>query len=308
MNYNDRDFVAMALPSVHDVYYRHNYNALIKLYHEMMIILAGLHKVHIHGDPASLAALKSCGTIPAGVKFDLSFPHSPWIRDYMPIYGRNGWVKPIYKPSYQPQTLSAKIDLWANKWLTENKVGYKPLQLVIDGGNIIISPDQTVAILTEKVFHDNPDYLRDNVASMISEAFGINRFIVLPCENRDITGHVDSMCRWISNDTLLINRYPSSFRSRLMSCLQAKLPSDTKIVEIPYCPSSSEFAGFPSASGAYLNFLKTSKCCIIPTFCDVQRDRKAFQLISEYCDVPCLQVNSEAISKYGGVLNCISWN
>ena len=226
----------------------------------------------------------------------------------MPIHGRNGWVKPIYRPSYQPQALSAKVDQWATKWLAENKVGFKPLNLVLDGGNIVISPDYKVAIFTDRVFQDNPYEFRDDVAGLIKDAFGVDQIAVIPCEPRDLTGHVDSMARWISNDTLILNRYPSAFRTRLMNCLQPKLPADTKIVEIPYCPSSTEFAGFPSASGAYLNFLLTSKCCVIPTFCNVQRDMKAFVIISEQSKVPCFAINAEAIAKYGGVLNCISWS
>ena len=308
MNYNEGNFVLLAMPAYNDQIYRNKFNSIAKMYYELITLIAKFHRVVVMIDPQSGASLKAVGKIPPNVQFDLSFPKSVWVRDYFPVRGRSGLIKLQYQPSYISRGEAQSVEQWVRKWLADNKVGYKPLDIIIDGGNIIISPDFQTAILTERVFHDNADLLRDNVAEMIRNAFGVEDVIIIPPEERDLTGHADGMIRWINHDTILLNRYPSKFRARVMDCLLKKLPDNVNIIEVPYTPSTEEYSDFPSAFGCYLNFINTPKFCIIPTFSNAVRDIEMCNIISQYCEVPLFSIECEAIARFGGVLNCISWN
>ncbi len=308
MNYNEGNFVVLAMPAYNDQNYRNKFNSIAKMYHELITLVAKFHKVIVLVDPRSCAALQSVGRIPMNVSFDVCYPRSIWVRDYFPVRCSNGHVKPKYQPSYISRGESQSAELWVRKWLADNKVGYRSLDLVIDGGNIIISPDFKTAILTERVFHDNSDLLRDRVAAKISESFEVDNVAIIPSEPKDITGHADGMIRWINHDTILLNRYPTAFRTKLMDSLVPKLPDNVKIIEVPYAPSAEEYSNFPSAIGCYLNFLKTPKCCFIPNFNYAMRDIEVCNIISQFCEVPQFNVESEAIARFGGVLNCITWN
>ena len=308
MNYNDQNFVLLAMPERNDLIYRNSFNSIAKMYYELITLVSKFHKIVVLVDPYSCETLQSVGRIPRNVSFDVSFPRSIWVRDYFPVRGRGGLVKTKYQPSYISRGEAQSAEQWVRKWLADNKVGYRSLDLVIDGGNIIISPDFKTAILTERVFDDNSDLLRDRVAEMISESLEVDNVIIIPLEPNDPTGHADGMIRWINHDTILLNRYPTAFRTRLMNSLLPKLSSDIKIIEIPYAPSTDEYYNFPSAIGCYLNFLKTPKCCIVPSFSYAARDIEVFNIISQFCEVPQFDIESVSVARFGGVLNCISWN
>ena len=302
------DTVVVALPAHDDPYYSHNYANLIAYYHELLSVVSEFHDVTVICNRWSAASLRSCGVLPAGVRLSISDPKSPWIRDSFPIICKNCYVKPIYRPTYQDEFESANIESWASKWLTENHIPFNQLRLILDGGNVAVSPDMNTVILTDRVYKDNSEYFSVSVREMLMEALGVSEVIIIPQERGDVTGHIDSMLRFVNNKKILVNAYVGEFRTKLFKCLQAKLPDDVEIIEIPYYPSRSIYQGFPSASGCYLNFLLTSKCCVIPTFCNALHDRRAVELISKHIEVPVYTVNSEAIAKYGGAINCVAWN
>ena len=110
MNFIKNDSVLVSLPSHDDHYYSHNYRNIIKFYYELITVVSQYHDVIVISDQWSASTLKSCGSLSPRICLSISHPVSPWIRDYFPILGKTGLVKPTYSPSYQNQFESASVD------------------------------------------------------------------------------------------------------------------------------------------------------------------------------------------------------
>ena len=171
-----------------------------------------------------------------------------------------------------------------------------------------MSPDFNTIIMTNKIYKDNSELFSSSINEMLMEAFGSATVICIPCEKGDVTGHIDSMCRWVSNYKIIINSYAGDFRNKIFKYLEAKLSENVRIIEIPYAPSTGIMSGFPTAKGCYLNFLLTSRCCVIPLFCNAKNDHLAVEIISKHVSVPVITVTAEPISIYGGAVNCVTWH
>jgi len=136
---------------------------------------------------------------------------------------------------------------------------------------------------------------------------GVDRIVFIPPEPGDVTGHADGMVAWIGADTLIVNRYTGRFRSKFRQALDEGLPHNVRIVEVPYEPSGQVLRGFPSAIGNYVNMLVSSKIVLMPSYGLIHIDDEINQIMSLVTKRVALKINSSAIARYGGSLNCISW-
>lgn len=81
-----------------------------------------------------------------------------WLRDFMPVKTKSGkYVSFRYEPSYladDPQLrTNFKTDIAPHFVLP---VTY--LNINLDGGNVVFSPSKTKAVITDRVFLENPEY------------------------------------------------------------------------------------------------------------------------------------------------------
>ena len=83
-----------------------------------------------------------------------------WCRDYMPIQlGNNQFVQfKLTNDYYYKKTVINALTLPPSAKLlelTQSYPTYEGKPIYLDGGNVILNPSRTMAIITEKVFADN---------------------------------------------------------------------------------------------------------------------------------------------------------
>lgn len=299
--------VILSAPPYNDKYYSEKYEGMMACYADFTGKISAFHEVVVLADENSARILGGSATMSDAVHIIRCSPPCLWIRDWFPIRLPSGkLIKSIYHPKYLTRNQSKTIDRWVSTLLNEADVTYEVMPLVLDGGNVILSNDGQCAIMTTRVLADNPDFSRTEIEKTVQHYLCVEQLILIPPEQGDVTAHADGMVRWISDDTLVVNQYQEPFRTRFLSALEAQLPTGIRIVEVPYEPSLQRYQGFPSAAGNYINFLKTDKMLIVPTYGIEKSDKEAVRQLSELSDRPTCSVDCSSITNFGGALNCIS--
>jgi agmatine deiminase len=228
-------------------------------------------------------------------------PLDIWIRDwgfmgdcycqYDPSYARNHYTQPAIKRARK------RLDSVTGR-------SHRPLSIVLDGGNLV--HDGRTAILTEKVFRDNPSSTRSEIERAIV-SMGFDQVIFVPVEPADGVGHADGMVRFLRENLLLVNDYHGPFRAYGRDLL-GHLKSARKSLQIllfPWDFTSEKRDGIWSAMGCYINFLQTSRGIVLPAF-GARLDDRALAVLAELCPLPALPVSAEPVARLGGVLNCVA--
>jgi len=230
-----------------------------------------------------------------------------WVRDFMPIQiSENKFVQFIYNPDYL-----RKYKKWS-KIISDvsaicKKIGIETIELdiVIDGGNVV--RERNKAILTNKIFKENPEYSEKDLLDKLSEVLEVDKIIIVPQEPKDWFGHADGMVRFYDEETVLINDYSHEENQDFYVNFQMALHNaGLKYIEIPYNPYDNEKDY--DARGLYINYLKMKDFLLLPVF-DLEEDEQALRLFKYlYTNTRIEPINSKDIAKDGGVLNCITWN
>lgn len=224
-----------------------------------------------------------------------------WARDYMPIKTQSGkYVSFRYEPSYladEPQIRTDfKADIAPHFTLS---VTYSDINL--DGGNVVFSPSRTKAVITDRVFAENPDMDESAVLTGL-EALLEAEIIVIPslAPRNDMTGHADGVVRFVNENTVLGNAspYKNGYEQKVK---QALGKHGIAVIDFPYFDSAGK-----SAVGSYLNYLETETHLFLPVFGDA-RDAAAVKCAKKIFSKEIIAVNINGIAAKGGVLNCISW-
>lgn len=230
-----------------------------------------------------------------------------WVVDFMPLQVRQDYfVQYKYDPDYlkpkkeQPtKTDPAKV---------YNEIGIVPnkLSIVLDGGNVVKCKSK--AIITTKVFRENPDYPEHNLIAEIKNQLQVNQVIIIPQEPKDFVGHADGMVRFIDEETVLINQYPNdktyqdfgyAFRWSLRN-------AGLHYVELPYTSWQNEDEN--DATGCYINLLEVGKTIFYPVFAQHADQLALIQLRHAFKDRELIDIDCRELAKRGGVLNCATWN
>lgn len=222
-----------------------------------------------------------------------------WARDYMPIRTKRGrYISFRYEPSYladDPQLrTNFKTDIAPHFALP---VTYSNINL--DGGNVVFSPSKAKAVITDRVFSENPEYDKNTLLLELENLLEAE-IIIIPSLISDMTGHADGMVRFIDENTVVGNR--TGYRYGLEMQIKLTLRNQgIEVYDFPYFESKGD-----SAIGCYLNFLETEQHLFLPVF-GVDMDREAIETAKNIFNKTIIPVNINEIAKDGGVLNCISW-
>ncbi len=221
-----------------------------------------------------------------------------WARDYMPVKTKNGkYISFRYEPNYladNPQLrTNFKTDIAPYFTLP---VTYSNINL--DGGNVVFSPSKTKAVITGRVFSENPEYDKNTLLTELEKSLEAE-IIIIPSLKSDMTGHADGVVRFVNENTVIGNAspYKNGYEQKVKRALKKH---GISVVDFPYFDSEGI-----SAVGSYLNFLETEKHIFLPVFDNVQ-DETAVKRAKEIFDKKIITVNINGIAKEGGVLNCIS--
>ena len=223
-----------------------------------------------------------------------------WARDYMPIKTKSGkHISFRYEPSYL-----ADVPLLRTIFKTDIAqhfalpVTYSNINL--DGGNVVFSPSKTKAVITDRVFSENPEYDKNTLLLELENLLEAEIIIIIPSLESDMTGHADGVVRFVNENTVIGNAspYKNGYEQKVKRALKKH---GISVVDFPYFDSKGI-----SAVGSYLNFLETDNCIFLPIFGSVQ-DETAVKSAKEIFEKKIVAVNINGIAKDGGVLNCISW-
>mgnify|MGYP000681680260 FL=1 len=222
-----------------------------------------------------------------------------WLRDYMPVKTKSGkYLSFGYEPSYlagDPQLrTNFKTDIAPHFVLP---VTYSNINL--DGGNVVFSPSKTKAVITDRVFSENPEYDKNTLLLELEKLLEASVLIISSLKS-DMTGHADGMVRFVDENTIVTNASlsPYGFETKVKKSLQNY---GFNVIDFPYFDSNGN-----SAIGCYLNFLETGQAIFLPVF-SVDTDNKAIQTAKHIFHKAIIPVNINEIAADGGLLNCISW-
>lgn len=222
-----------------------------------------------------------------------------WARDYMPVGTKGGqYISFRYEPNYladDPQLrTNFKTDIAPHFTLS---VTYSNINL--DGGNVVFSPSKAKAVITDRVFSENPEYDKNTLASVLEKLLEAE-IVIIPSLKSDMTGHADGVVRFVNENTLIGNAspYKNGYEQRVKRALEK---CGISVMDFPYFDSKGI-----SAVGSYLNFLETEKHIFLPVFGDAL-DETALKCAREIFNKKIIPVNINEIAEKGGGLNCISW-
>lgn len=218
-----------------------------------------------------------------------------WARDYMPICLDDGTlVSYIYEPNYLKDEKYKEL---------KTQITYEKyhLDLIIDGGNFVRYKNK--AIMTDKIFKENPSKSKDEIISTIKSICRLNELIIIPKQPYDIYGHSDSMVRWIDESSVLVNDFSNEndvFYQKLLKTLKSHY---LKIKTMKY---SDDFFTKQRNWGAYLNFIKIHNILIVPTY-GIKEDELALNQLKNIftnCLIESIELNE--IITQGGAMHCIT--
>lgn len=225
-----------------------------------------------------------------------------WVRDFMPIQRRDGkYISFRYEPSYLYDYPELRTDYRNDISCEQGLADLTYSDINLDGGNVVFSPSKRRAIISDRVFSENPKYTVSELTEKLEKLLEAQVIIIpsLP-EKYDMTGHADGMVRFLDENTVLGNRVrrKNTLEKQIVSVLKNHA---IETVDFPY------FAGKGiSAEGCYLNYLETDSHIFLPTFKN-KMDKEAVDMASTVFSKTVVPVCVSEIAKQGGALNCISW-
>ncbi len=163
----------------------------------------------LHTDPRFTATCKALMGIldKHAIKYGfLAGTKDIWCRDYMPIQVEQGKLVRQFHMNLLIWTVDLRGSLQSDPkaivaWLMMSNHNFQKINL--DGGNVVNWSDR--AILTDRVFDENPEYSsKTKLIAEIEKLLEVE-IIVIPQINEDITGHADGLVRFVDRNTLLGN-------------------------------------------------------------------------------------------------------
>ena len=164
------------------------------------------------------------------------------------------------------------------------------------------------AILTDKVFRENPGLEPSDILKRLRELLQVEDLTVIPVEAGDVLGHADGVVRFFDRDTVLVNRYSQvapAYRKRLFTALRE---GKKEIVEVPYRPREDSGRGIPPAFGCYTNFLQVRGLIVLPSY-GIAEDDLAHRIVEDhYPGSTVCRLDCAGLSMEGGSIGCVTWN
>ena len=229
-----------------------------------------------------------------------------WAVDYMPIQTRlDNFVRFLYRPSYMTK-YKKYAGLISDVDSICSDIGIETIKtdIILDGGNV--TGCRNKVILTDRVFVDNPQYERKRLIDELHEILQVEKLYLIPEQPGDFTGHSDGMVRFLDENTVLINDYNKEKVWFQRAFEIAILNTGLDYIKIPYNVYDNKSSD--EANGDYINYLRMENEIIVPTFGIKEDDEVVRKFEAIFAGQAVKTVESNAIAKDGGVLNCITWN
>ena len=223
-----------------------------------------------------------------------------WLRDFMPIKTAAGkYISFRYEPSYLAHAPELRTDYKADV-APHLSLSVVDSAINLDGGNVVFSPSGRRAVISDRVFAENPSCAP---AALVREVESLleAQVIIIPSLKSDMTGHADGMVRFVDEHTVLGNQ--TAAKNGLEQKIKRILNRyGIETVDFPYVPARGI-----SAVGCYLNFFETETHLFLPVF-GIDRDAEAIAAANTFFSKKTVvPVPISEIAEDGGGLNCITW-
>ena len=228
-----------------------------------------------------------------------------WCRDYMPIQIEKGkFVQFRYEPSYLKDDLELQSD--PKEVCIANNINPQFSKINLDGGNVVNWSDR--AIITDRVFDENPEYSSKNKLITEIEKLLEVEIIVIPQIKSDMTGHADGMVRFVDHNTLLGNNQAQEFKYWKDGINKVLKEKGIDYIDIPFLDHKEK--KYPDhAIGCYVNYLEIQDLIVLPIFeTEQNKDQEVYDKFREiFPDRKIETINYNEIGLHGGLLNCTTW-
>jgi len=228
-----------------------------------------------------------------------------WCRDYMPVQIEKGkFIQFRYEPSYLVDDLELQSD--PIEVCKANKIKPQFSKINLDGGNIVNWSDR--AIITDRVFDENPQYTsKIKLIGEIEKLLEVE-IIIIPQINTDFTGHADGLVRFVDKNTLLGNDREKEFKYWKNGINKILKEHGISYIDIPFLDHKEK--KFPDhAIGCYVNYLEVQNLIVLPIF-EVKnnQDNEVYELFKQiFPDRKIETLNFNSVGLFGGLLNCTTW-
>lgn len=231
-----------------------------------------------------------------------------WCRDYMPVQTPTGkFIQFRYEPSYlnYPKYANSRSDVRLVNELNGIKATYSDINL--DGGNVVMYG--TKAIITDRVFSENPEMGRDEIRKQLAELLECE-IIIIPSLAKlyDFTGHADGMVRFVDENTVIGNDLSADSRTFQTNMERAMRLANLNYIDFPYF--NHEIKGNEDhAIGIYLNYLEVGNLIVMPIFgVPGNKDADALAKLKDVFPNKIIEtIDYNDVALTGGILNCTTW-
>lgn len=240
------------------------------------------------------------------IKYDfLKATKDIWCKDYMPIQVKKGkFIQFRYEPSYLKDDLELQSD--TIEVCKANNIKPQFSKINLDGGNVVNWSDR--AIITDRVFDENPQYSSRNKLIAEIEILLEVEIIVIPQIKSDFTGHADGMVRFIDRNTLLGNDRKQEYKYWSIGIGKILKEKGIDYIDIPFLDHIEKNHPY-HAIGCYVNYLEIGELIILPVF-EVKnnKDQEVYDKFREIFPERKIEtINYNQIGLHGGLLNCTTW-
>lgn len=229
-----------------------------------------------------------------------------WCRDYMPIQTPSGkLIQFKYDPSYlrgEKEWEESRSDV--REVCRVNNINALFSEINIDGGNVLLCDGR--AILSDRIFSENPDWSRDELISELTKLLE-SEVIIIPAQHGDMTGHADGMVRFVNKDTILGNRLADEYKYWREGMQKVIVQYGFRYIDVPFLTDTKDAKHPISAIGIYVNYLEVNDLIVLPVF-GRDEDSQVINILKEAFPSRTIEtINYNEVAQEGGLLNCSTW-
>ena len=228
-----------------------------------------------------------------------------WCRDYMPVQTESGkFIQFRYEPSYlkgKKEWEDSRSDVKEICRLNNINATFSDINL--DGGNVLICDGR--AILSDRIFSENPDYEKDSLINELSKLLECE-IIIIPAQKGDMTGHADGMVRFVDRNTILGNDRAKESQKWAKGIQKVIDQYKLTYIDIPFFEHKDRKHPI-SAIGIYVNYLEVNDLIVMPIF-NRDEDKQALEILKKtFPDKKIETIDYNDVANEGGLLNCTTW-
>lgn len=229
-----------------------------------------------------------------------------WCRDYMPVQTESGkFIQFRYEPSYLKGKKEWKDSRSDVKEICQlNNINATFSDINLDGGNVLICDGR--AILSDRIFSENPDYEKDSLINELSKLLECET-IIIPAQKGDYTGHADGMVRFVDRNTILGNKLADEYKYWQKGMQKVIDTYNLTYIDVPFITDIKDPKHPGSAIGIYVNYLEVNNLIVMPIF-NRDEDNQVLEILQRtFPNKKIETIDYNDVAKEGGLLNCTTW-